>query len=435
MIEEPSVEESAEVESSSKDAMGRAWAECYAQPGPDLFGKVHSFAHATAMERKTGLTAFRQQFLSPNLPRSTMRDPVTGRPREMIMLGSNSYLGLTADPRVVEASMAAARKYGYGAGSVPLYAGTTDLHVELENRMARFYRCEAAMLFASGYAANTGAISALLRPGDSIVNDLFNHASIYDGCKLSGATMHVFAHRNMRHLDRVLKKATSPDHGTLVITDGVFSMEGDVAPLDEIVKRAKAHGARVMVDDAHALGVIGPNGRGTAELCGVEGQIDVTMGTLSKCLGGIGACVAGSAEVVEYLRFYARSCFFSAAIPAPAAAGALAALDIIENEPERRQDLWQTVRYMADGLTAMGYDIGQSQSPIIPVIVGDEGKLKAILIELLAAGIFTNYVSFPAVPKARCRLRMSMMAGHKRSDLDYVLETLQRLGREHGILQ
>jgi len=420
---------------SSANTMSQAWMQSYEQPGPDLFSKVHVFASLAAQERKTGLTCFHQQLLSAHAPQTLMLEGSTLRQRKMIMLGSNSYLGLTADPRVIEASVAAARKYGYGAGSVPLYAGTTDLHVQLERRLAQWYRCEAAIIFPTGYAANTGTISALLRPGDVAVNDLFDHASIYDGCRLSGATTHSFAHRNMRHLKRILSTVAGKDHGTLVITDGVFSMEGDVAPLDEILNLAREYGARVMLDDAHALGIIGPNGRGTAELYGVEGQVDVTMGTLSKCLGGIGACVAGSSELVEYLRFYARSYFFSASIPPSAVAGALAALDILQNEPHLRQDLWQSVRYMAKGLKAMGFDIGQTQSAIIPVIIGDEDRLKAILLELLEAGIFMNYVAFPAVPKQRCRLRMSMMSGHKPQDLDYVLETLGRLGRKHGILQ
>jgi glycine C-acetyltransferase len=419
---------------SSSETMSNAWAAYYEMPGPDIFGKVRASAVYYEREGRAWMNCFRRPFVSANVPHSLMIDEA-GQRRKVIMLGSNSYLGLTADPRVIEASQAAARKYGYGAGSVSLYAGTTDLHVELERRMARLYRCEAAVIFPTGYAANTGTISALLRPGDVAVNDLFNHASIYDGCRLSGATMHTFAHRNMRRLERVLKAVSGKDHGTLVITDGVFSMEGDLAPLDEIVAISRKHGARVMLDDAHALGVIGPNGRGTAELYGLEGQIDVTMGTLSKCLGGIGGCVAASADVIEYLRFYARPYFFSAAIPAPIAAGALAALDILEKEPQLREDLWKSVRYMTDGLRGMGYDIGQTQSAIIPVIIGDERKLKAILMELLQAGIFMNYVAFPAVPRQRCRLRMSMMAGHSRKDLDFVLDTLRKLGRKHGIIQ
>lgn len=423
-----------ETELETSQTFSSSWVTCYDKPGADIFDKVQAFSLAVARERQTGRWFFHQPFLSANSPHSLMVNRATGEHREMIMLGSNSYLGLTADPRVVEASIAAARKYGYGMGSVALYAGTTDLHVELEQRLAEFYSCEAAIIFPSGYAANVGAISALLRPGDVVINDLFNHSSIYDGCKLSGARMHTFAHRNMRHLGRVLKSVCGSDHGTLVITDGVFSMEGDVAPLDEIVLLARQHGARVMLDDAHALGVIGPTGKGTAELFGLEGKIDLTMGTLSKCLGGIGGCIAGSAELIDYLRFYGRSYFFSASVPAPIIAGALEALKILQGEPEHVRNLWKNVRYLADGLRAMGFDIGLSQSAIIPVIVSDEDKLRSMLIDLLEAGIFTNYVSFPAVPKNRCRLRMSMMAGHSREDLDYVLETMQQLGRKYDFI-
>ncbi len=419
---------------SAGHTMGGSWAQCYDMPGPDLLGKVHAFAKHCARERTTGMSAFRRPFLSANTPRSTMLDVASGRHRQMIMLGSNSYLGLTADPRVVEASVAAARKYGYGMGSVSLYAGTSDLHLELEQRLAKLYRTEAAIVFPSGYAANVGTISALLRPGDTVINDLFNHASIYDGCRLSGATMQTFAHRNMKRLERILKASAGGERGTMVITDGVFSMEGDVAPLDQILTLCKQYGARLMLDDAHALGVIGPHGRGTAEHYGVEGQVDLTMGTLSKCLGGIGGCIAASAEVVEYLRFYGRSYFFSAAVPAPIAAGALVALDIMEKEPEHLRNLWENVRYLSGGLKEMGYDIGDTQSAIIPVIVGDEDKLKQMLMDLIQAGSFTNYVSFPAVPKSRCRLRMSMMSGHSRADLDYVLQTLETLGKKYGVL-
>jgi len=413
----------------------KSWADCYDAPGPDLFAKVKSFAEYSAWVRRSDHCFYRWPLSSPNTTRVRISHPTGGPVREMIMLGSNSYLGLTTDPRVVEASIAATRKYGYGAGSVPLYSGTTDLHLELERRLAEFYGCQDVILFPTGYAANVGTISALLRPQDVVVNDLFNHASIYDGCKLSGATMHTYGHRNMRHLDRVLSKVSGHNGGTLVITDGVFSMEGDLAPLDQIVELAKSHGARVMLDDSHALGVIGPQGRGTADHFGLAGKIDLTVGTLSKCLGGIGGCVAGNADVIDYLRFYARSYFFSGSIPTPVVAGALEILNIIQNEPHRRQDLWRNIRHMTEKLTGLGFDIGHTQSAIIPVIIGDEMKLKEFLRELLAAGIFMNYVAFPAVPRRRCRLRMSMMAGHTRVDLDYVIETMARLGRKYGVIE
>ncbi|MBI5725729.1 MAG: aminotransferase class I/II-fold pyridoxal phosphate-dependent enzyme [Planctomycetes bacterium] len=412
-----------------------SWVDCYDMPGSDLFAKVSAFSQYTAGQRRAGLDFFRWAVMSPNVNRVTMRNPNTGQVREMIMLGSNSYLGLTSHPKVVQAAVEAAKKYGYGTGSVSLYSGTTELHVELEKRMARFYRCQDAILFPTGYAANVGAISALLRKEDLVVNDLFNHASIYDGCRLSGARMQTYAHGNMKHLERILKNSCGKGHGVLVITDGVFSMEGDVAKLDEVLALAKKYGARLMLDDSHALGVIGPNGRGTADQYGLEGQIDVTLGTLSKCLGGIGGVIAGSAELIDYLRFYARSYFFSGSVPTPMVAGALAMLDILENSGQLREDLWRNIRYMKEKLDETGFDTGSTRSAIIPVVVGDEDKLKSFLKDLLNAGIFMNYVAFPAVPKSRCRLRMSMMAGHSRKDLDYVLDKMAEFGKKHGIIR
>jgi glycine C-acetyltransferase len=410
-----------------------SWADCYDVPGGDIFDKADAFARMAEQQRQQGYDFYRRTVCSPNVQHTIMQDQ-TGRPHDMIMLGSNSYLGLTSHPRVVQASVEAAQKYGYGTGSVSLYSGTTDLHKKLERRMAALYGCEDAILFPTGYAANVGTISALLRERDLAVNDLFNHASIYDGCKLSGANVQTFAHSRMRHLERTLKNFTGPDHGTLVITDGVFSMEGDVARLDEIIPLARKYHARVMLDDSHALGVIGPHGRGTADLYGLDGQVDVTVSTLSKCLGGIGGCVAGTTKMVDYLRFYARSYFFSGSIPTPIVAGALEVLDIIDAQPELRESLWRNIRYMKEHLVELGFDVGATESAIIPVIVGDEPKLKSFLKDLLDAGIFMNYVAFPAVPRSRCRLRMSMMAGHTTTDLDYVLKTMATLGRKYKIL-
>jgi 7-keto-8-aminopelargonate synthetase-like enzyme len=304
-----------------------SWSDCYDVPGPDLFEKVRLFATTADKARLLFPHFMRRTVCSANVHRVKMADPFTGELREMIMLGSNSYLGLTNHPKVVEAAIAATRKYGYGAGSAPLFAGTTDLHLELERRMAEFYHCQAAAIFPTGYGANVGTITAMLHGNDVAVNDIYNHASIFDGCRLSGAQIQTFAHARMGHLERVLQEARGADHGMLVITDGVFSMDGDVAKLDEILPLAQKYGARVMLDDSHALGVIGPTGHGTAEHYKVLGQVDITVGTLSKCLGAIGGVVAGSAEMVDYLRFYGRSYVFSGSVPTPVVAGALAALD------------------------------------------------------------------------------------------------------------
>ena len=410
------------------------WADCYDVPGADVFAKTRAFADLLAGRTRTEHKYFRRAMLSACGPRVLVADPATGQPKEMIMLGSNSYLGLAADPRVVDASIEAARKYGYGTGAVSLYAGTTDLHIELERRIAAFYRCEDAILFPTGYAANVGAVSALLRERDTAVNDLFNHASIYDGCRLSGARLRTFAHGRMRHLDRVLSDAVGGDHGTLVITDGVFSMDGDVAQLDQIVELAEKHGARVMVDEAHALGVVGPTGRGTAERYALDGQIDVTIGTLSKAPGGIGGYAVGSRELIDYLRFYARTYFFSTSIPAPVIAGLIEVFKILDTELDRFERLWANIRYMTGRLAEKGFDLGKTDSAIIPIVIKDEAKLQGILADLHEAGIFMNYVAFPAVPKRKCRLRMSMMAQHTCDDLDCVIDVMVRLGRKYGII-
>ena len=411
------------------------WADCYDVPGADLFAKTRAFADLLAGRTRTEHKYFRRAMLSASGPKVLVADPATGRPKEMIMLGSNSYLGLAADERVVDASIAAARKYGYGTGAVSLYAGTTDLHIELERRIAEFYRCEDAILFPTGYAANVGAVSALLRERDTAVNDLFNHASIYDGCRLSGARLRMFAHGRMRHLDRVLGDAVGPDHGTLVITDGVFSMDGDVAQLDRIVELAQKHGARVMIDEAHALGVVGPTGRGTAERYALDGQIDVTIGTLSKAPGGIGGYAVGSKELIDYLRFYARTYFFSTSIPAPVIAGLIEVFRILDTELDRFERLWANIRHTTGQLAEKGFDLGKTESAIVPIMIRDEAKLQGILADLHEAGIFMNYVAFPAVPKRKCRLRMSMMAQHTREDLDYVIDVLVRLGGKYGIIE
>ncbi|MFA6134492.1 MAG: aminotransferase class I/II-fold pyridoxal phosphate-dependent enzyme [Phycisphaerae bacterium] len=419
---------------TARDQREVSWSDCYDVPGPDLFEKVRKFAGTADHARLLFPHFLRRTVCSANTNRVKMADPYTGEIREVIMLGSNSYLGLTAHPKVVEAAIAATRKYGYGAGSVPLYSGTTDLHVELERRMAKFYNCEDAVIFPTGYTANVGTIAAVLRDQDVAINDIYNHASIFDGCKLSGAKIQTFAHARTSHLERVLEESCGDDHGTLVITDGVFSMDGDVAQLDEIHRLAGRYNARVMLDDSHALGVIGPTGKGTAEQYGLQGKIDITVGTLSKCLGAIGGVVAGSAELVDYLRFYGRSYFFSGAVPTPVVAGVLAILDIMDEQPQLREDLWRGVHYMTEKLREIGFNLGNTQSAIIPIIVGEESTLKPMLRDLVGAGVFMNYVASPAVARNKCRLRMSMMAGHSRKDLDYVIETMEKLGHKYGVI-
>lgn len=421
-----------EVEVKLPDTAG--WEDCLDVGGRDLFAKARALQPLIAREEAANNRFFRRPILKPGSGHAIVRDPATGEPKEVLMLGSNSYLGLHTDPRVVAASIAAAEKYGYGTGSVSLYAGTTDLHLELETAIARFYRCEDAILFPTGYAANVGVISALLRTRDLALGDLFNHASIYDGCALSGAELRPYAHRRMQRLARAMKEGAAQERGMLVITDGVFSMEGSVAPLDEIHALAQVHGARVMIDEAHALGVVGPTGRGTAEHFGLEGAIDVTVGTLSKVPGAIGGYATGDKVLIDYLRFYARTYFFSTSMPTPVVAGLLKVFEILSGDSSLHRRLWDNITYLKCGIEELGYDTGNSASAIVPIIVRDEEKTKALLRDLFAAGIFANYVAYPAVPKRRSRLRLGVMAQHTRNDLDRVLTVLAELGKRHGII-
>ncbi len=372
---------------------------------------------------------------SPSERRVIILDRYTNQPREMIMMASNNYLGLTTHPAVIEAARKALEKYGAGAGSVPLLGGTLDLHKELEYKLARMKGCEDAVIFTSGYSSNVGCVSALVRKGDVAVNDRLNHASIIDGCRLAGGELRTFKHNDPESLEKVLQSCEAQGFmGKLVIVDGVFSMDGDITNLPAIKKIADRYGARLMIDEAHATGVIGENGRGTPEHFKMEGEIDLVAGTLSKALAVVGGFVASSKEVVNYLRFYARSHMFSTALP-PAAAGALiAGIDVIQNEPELRAKLWRNIRYMLANLRRMGFNLGNAETAIIPIIVGDETKLKLISREVHQAGIFVNPVYYPAVPKKLSRLRLSLMATHTQEDLDDTLAVLEKVGKKYGLI-
>ena len=410
------------------------WSACRDVAGGDLFGKVRAFGHHMSREERMANLFFRRPVLSKTDSRVRILDPETGREREMIQMGSNSFLCLNADPRVIRASVEAAERYGCGTGAVSLYTGTTDLHLELERAIADFYVCEDCVLFPTGYAANNGAIAALAGEGDTLINDMFNHASIFDGCGLSGARILTYLHGHVRHLKKVLSRSASGPGGVLVLTDGVFSMEGDLAPLDEIHALCREFGARLLIDEAHAVGVVGPTGRGTAEAFGLQGNIDVTVGTLSKAPAGIGGYVVGSKAVVDYLRFFARPYFFSTSLPAPTVAGLIEVFRILAEDPRPREALWENIRYMTGRLEEMGFDIGNTRSAIVPLIVGDESLLKPFAEDVHRAGILMNYVAYPAVPKKRGRLRMNLNARHTREDLESVLSVLEELGEKHGII-
>jgi len=391
----------------------------------DLFEKCRRFTDARRA-MAAGLYTFFQPIASAQEP-----EVVLGR-RRMIMIGSNNYLGLTTHPKVLEAAHEAIRRYGTGCGGSPFLNGTLDLHEAVERKLARFKRKEAALLFSTGFQANLGILSALGGRKDVLITDRFDHASIVDGCRLSFSETRRFRHNDMADLERALIAAGK--RGKLVVVDGVFSMEGDIANLPEIVRLARKYGARVMVDDAHATGVMGKNGRGTAEHFGLENEVDLVMGTCSKALASIGGFVAGPAEVIHYLRHRARSLLFSASLPAPCAATIGAALDVIENEPERRERLWENAARMKRELTALGFDTGQSETPIIPVILGDDQLTFKFVKSLRRRGVFANAAISPAVPEGRALIRTSYMATHTSKHLDWVLSAFQKVGKQLGVI-
>jgi len=352
--------------------------------------------------------------------------------KEVVMIGSNNYLGLTTDPRVRAAAKDALERYGTSVTGSRFLNGTLELHLELDRRLANFIGKEAALVFSTGYQTNVGTISALVGKGDYVIIDKDAHACIVDGCMLSRGEMKRFRHNDISSLERVLAELPA-EAGKLVIVDGVYSMGGDVAPLPEIVAVCKRYGARIMVDDAHGIGVTG-KGRGTAAHFGLTDQVDLIMGTFSKSFASIGGFIAGSKDVVHYIQHHARALIFSAALPAPAAAAALAALDIMEKEPERVARLWENADYMREGLRDIGYDIGQSNSPIIPVIIRDQFRTILAWRALIDEGVYTNPVIPPGVPPNMSLLRTSYMATHTREHLDRALTAFRAIGERLDLL-
>ncbi len=352
--------------------------------------------------------------------------------RRLVMLGSNNYLGLTRDPRVQEAAIAAVRRYGSGCTGSRFLNGTLDLHVELERRLARFMGREAALTFSTGFQVNLGVISSLVGRDDVVFCDRENHASIFDGCRLSFGRLVKYRHNDMAHLEELLR-AAPPSAGRLIVTDGVFSMRGDLCNLPRIVDLAEAHGAAVMVDDAHGIGVMGAHGRGTAEHFGLESRVDLVMGTFSKSLASLGGFIAGRESVVHYIQHHSRSLMFSAAITPASAAAALAALDVLEAEPERRERLWANARTLREGFRRLGLDIGDTESVIVPVVVGDELETFRSWKAVFDAGVFTNPVVAPATPPGEGLLRTSAMATHTAGDLAFVLDVFRRLAPIRGL--
>ena len=349
--------------------------------------------------------------------------------RQVVNLSSNNYLGLTTHPRLRERALDAIARLGVGSGSVRTIAGTMDVHLELERRLAQFKKTEAVVVFQSGFAANAGTVAAILTKDDVVVSDELNHASIIDGCRLSRATIKVFPHKDVAAARKVLESLPGAQR-KLLITDGVFSMDGDLGAVPELSDLAEEFGCIMMVDDAHASGVFGRNGRGTIDHFGVHGRVDVQVGTLSKAIGVLGGYVAGSRALIEFLCHRARPFLFSTSHPPSVAAACIAAIDVLLEEPGLIDRLWENTRFFKAGLQALGFDTGLSQGPITPVIVGDEALAIRLSDRLFAEGVFAQGIGFPTVPRGKARVRTIVTATHTRDELQFALDAFAKIGRE-----
>ncbi|MHB1698884.1 MAG: glycine C-acetyltransferase [Acidobacteriaceae bacterium] len=359
--------------------------------------------------------------------------------KRVINLASNNYLGLTNHPKLREAAIDAIRKYGVGSGAVRTIAGTMRIHLELEEKIARFKNVEACVVFQSGFTANAGTVSSILGKGDFILSDELNHASIIDGARLSGAKIKVFRHKDVAHAEELLQEVVAEPGHKLVITDGVFSMDGDIGPVDKLADLAEKYGAIMMVDDAHASGVLGLNGRGTVDHFGCHGRVDVQVGTLSKAIGSLGGYVCGSRDLIDYLYHRARPFLFSTSHPPSVAASCIAAFDLLEAEPERIDRLWENTRYFKEQLGAAGFDIGgvttpASETPITPIILGDGKKTMEFSRALFDAGLMATGIAFPTVPEGKARIRTIMTSEHTREQIDASLEILSGTAKRMGLL-
>jgi 8-amino-7-oxononanoate synthase len=390
-----------------------------------LFDKCKNYTKAREVQR-AGLYPYFK-------PTSKSEDTVVmieGKKR--IMMGSNNYLGLTHHPHVLESARSALERYGSGCTGSRFLNGTLDLHEILEHRLAEFFGKEAALVLSTGYQANLGLISCLVGRGDVVLIDKLDHASIVDGAKMSFGQTERFGHKDYGQLELLLRRHT--DKGTLVVVDGVYSMEGDIAELPELLRLTHQYGAALAVDDAHSVGVLGPKGDGTAAQFGLVDEVDVIVGTFSKSLASIGGFITGSESVIHFLKHNSRPLIFSAALPPANTAGVLAALDVVESEPERREQLWKITSRMQEGMKSLGFDIGPSETPIIPVLIGSLEETFGFWRRLFDAGVFTNPVVPPAVAPDACRLRTSLIATHTADQIDYALETFGDLGKRAGII-
>jgi glycine C-acetyltransferase len=383
----------------------------------------------------TELDSLRQQGLYRHLRILEGRQQATSRfdGRSVVNLSSNNYLGLTTHPKLVERALAATKELGVGSGSVRTIAGTMSIHMELERRLAAFKKVEAVVVFQSGFAANAGTVSAILTKDDVIISDELNHASIIDGCRLSKAAIKVFPHKDADAARKILRDLPAAQR-KLLITDGVFSMDGDLGALPELCALAEEFGCIMMVDDAHASGVFGKNGRGTIDHFNVHGRVDIQVGTLSKAMGALGGYVAGSKTLIEFLYHRARPFLFSTSHPPSVAATCLAALDILEQEPQIIEKLWDNTRFFKSGLEKLGFNTGLSQSPITPVIAGEGARAMKLSDRLFAEGVFAQGIAFPTVARDKARVRTIVTATHTKDELQFALDKFANVGKELGLI-
>jgi glycine C-acetyltransferase len=353
--------------------------------------------------------------------------------RSVVNLSSNNYLGLTTHPKLRQRALEATEQFGVGSGSVRTIAGTMAIHMELERRLAEFKNVEAVVVFQSGFAANAGTVSAILTKEDVVISDELNHASIIDGCRLSRATIKVFPHKDVDAARKIIKSLPA-EQRKLLITDGVFSMDGDLGPVPALCEIAEETGCIMMVDDAHASGVFGKNGRGTIDHFGMHGRVDIQVGTLSKAVGALGGYVAGNRNLIEFLYHRARPFLFSTSHPPAVAAACIAALDVLIDEPQIIDRLWENTRFFKAGLERLGFNTGLSESPITPVIAGDSEKANRLSDRLFEEGVFAQAIAFPTVARDKARVRTIVTATHTREELQFALDAFERVGRELGLV-
>lgn len=403
------------------------------QSDPSLFDKCHQFFEPSG-DYTTVKQAGLYPYFRPLERNEGSRAIINGR--EVIMAGSNNYLGLTSDPRVIEAAIRAVEQYGTGCTGSRFLNGTLDIHIELEERLSRFMGKESTVLFPTGYMTNQGVIQAVASKGDIIFSDKDNHACIVAGTQVSLAETWRFRHNDLDHLRRLLEKANEerPNVGKLIVTDGVFSMSGIIAQIPGLVELAETYDAALMVDDAHAVGVIGPGGRGSAAYFGLSDRVNLITGTFSKSFASLGGFCAGDRDIIEYIRHKSSAHIFAASMPPANVATVLKCLDILESEPERLERLWHISDYMRKGFHEAGFNVWTSQSPVIPVVVGEMMTCFRFWRDLLDEGVFVNAVVPPAVPQGQAIMRTSFMATHTDEELDFILEAFRRIGKKYGVI-